>query len=85
MLSDGALRVAFTASGWVEMAWHLYQWGDKVEVIDPAALRDLVKDHRRGDVEVLPWGRSFGTDSSTFYAKGRKRPDRAITWHMHNS
>ncbi len=51
---DGALRVAFTASGWVEMAWHLYQWGDKVEVISPAELRDLVQGHQRGDVGVLP-------------------------------
>ncbi len=51
---DGGLRVAFTASGWVEMAWHLYQWGDKVEVIAPAELRDMVKGHQRGDVGVLP-------------------------------
>ena len=51
---DGGLRVEFTASGWVEMAWHLYQWGDKVEVIAPAELRDLVKGHHRDDVGVLP-------------------------------
>ena len=51
---DGSLRVTFTASGWVEMAWHLYQWGDKVEVIAPADLRYLVKGHQRGDVGVLP-------------------------------
>lgn len=51
---DGALRVTFTASGWVEMAWHLYQWGDKVEVIAPPELRELVNGHQRGDVGVLP-------------------------------
>ena len=51
---DGALRVTFTASGWVEMVWHLYQWGDKVEMIAPAELRELVKGHQRGDVGVLP-------------------------------
>jgi len=51
---DGALRVAFTASGWVEMAWHLYQWGDCVEVIAPPELRDMVRGHQRGDVGVLP-------------------------------
>ena len=51
---DGGLRVAFTASGWVEMAWHLYKWGDKVEVIAPVELRDMVKGHQRGDVGVLP-------------------------------
>jgi predicted DNA-binding transcriptional regulator YafY len=52
--SDGALTIAFTASGWVEMAWHLYQWGDSVDVIAPAELRELVKGHQRGDVRVLP-------------------------------
>lgn len=51
---DGGLTVTFTASGWVEMAWHLYQWGDKVEVIAPVELRDLVKGYQRGDVGVLP-------------------------------
>lgn len=51
---DGALRVAFSASGWVEMAWHLYQWGDKVEVIAPAELRSMVRGHQRCDVGVLP-------------------------------
>jgi len=51
---DGGLTVAFTASGWVEMAWHLYQWGDQVEVISPAELRDLVRGHQRSDVGVLP-------------------------------
>jgi predicted DNA-binding transcriptional regulator YafY len=24
---DGSLRVEFLASGWIEMVWHLYQWG----------------------------------------------------------
>lgn len=51
---DGALTVAFTASGWVEMAWHLYQWGDKVEVIAPAELREMVRGYQRDDVGVLP-------------------------------
>jgi predicted DNA-binding transcriptional regulator YafY len=51
---NGALRVTFTASGWVEMAWHLYKWGDQVEVIAPAELRDLVRGHQRGDVGVFP-------------------------------
>jgi predicted DNA-binding transcriptional regulator YafY len=51
---DGGLTVTFTASGWVEMVWHLYQWGDKVEVIAPTELRDIVRGHQRGDVGVLP-------------------------------
>lgn len=51
---DSGLIVAFAASGWVEMAWHLYQWGDKLEVIAPAELLELVKGHQRGDVGVFP-------------------------------
>jgi len=51
---DGALRVRFTASGHMEMAWHLYQWGDQVEVLTPISLREMVEDHRRGDFPALP-------------------------------
>lgn len=39
--ADGGLLVTFRASGWVEMAWHLYQWGDMVAVIEPNELRDM--------------------------------------------
>src|SRR3546814_16755297 len=36
------------------MAWHLYQWGDKVEVLEPAGLRALVEGHARPDFPALP-------------------------------
>ena len=51
---DGSLIVRFHAAGWLEMAWHLYQWGDKVEVIAPEGLRSLVKGHQRPDFDGLP-------------------------------
>lgn len=51
---DGSLIVRFHAGGWLEMSWHLYQWGDKVEVIEPAGLRALVEGHRRSDFDALP-------------------------------
>jgi predicted DNA-binding transcriptional regulator YafY len=51
---DGGLLVRFEASGWLEMAWHLYQWGDQVEVLAPEGLRTMVEGHRRGDFEALP-------------------------------
>lgn len=53
-LEGGGLEVRFRAGGWLEMAWHLYQWGDSVEVVAPDALRDLVHPARRGDFEALP-------------------------------
>lgn len=51
---DGSLTVRFEAAGWLEMAWFLYQWGDAVEVLEPAALRALTEAHRRSDFESLP-------------------------------
>ncbi len=33
--ADGSLHVRFRAGGLVEMDWHLYQWGDGVELIHP--------------------------------------------------
>ncbi|MGH0343922.1 helix-turn-helix transcriptional regulator [Sinorhizobium meliloti] len=51
---DGCLIVRFRAAGWLEMAWHLYSWGDAVEVIAPEGLRSLVEHHRRSDFDALP-------------------------------
>jgi len=51
---DGSPRVEFTASGWIEMVWHLYQWGDQVEVVAPEPLRAMVEGFQRGDLGVLP-------------------------------
>ena len=51
---DGALTVRFQASGHTEMAWHLYQWGDQVEVRAPQALREMVAMHRRSDFHAFP-------------------------------
>lgn len=52
--ADGSLTVRFTASGHLEMAWHLYQWGDQVEVISPLVLREMVDNFRRDDFPSLP-------------------------------
>lgn len=52
--ADGSVTVRFKASGHYEMAWHLYQWGDAVEVLAPKAVADLVSGYRRKDFTVLP-------------------------------
>lgn len=52
--ADGSLIVEFTASGWVEMAWHLVSWGNDVEVLEPPQLIDILERVRRGEVQVLP-------------------------------
>jgi predicted DNA-binding transcriptional regulator YafY len=32
--------VRFRASGMLELAWHLFSWGNKIEIIQPACLRE---------------------------------------------
>jgi predicted DNA-binding transcriptional regulator YafY len=46
--------VRFSASGHLEMCWHLYAWGDQVEVLAPQRLRDMVHAWRRSDFPSLP-------------------------------
>lgn len=53
-MPDGSLLVEFSASGWVEMAWHLISWGRAVEVLDPPELRVMLERVRRRDMDVLP-------------------------------
>lgn len=38
---DGSLTVRFRAGGMLEMCWHLFRWGDRVEVLAPEALREV--------------------------------------------
>lgn len=45
--ADGSLIVRFRCGGLVEMAWHLYAWGDAVEVLEPEELRRMTEDFRR--------------------------------------
>ena len=44
--SDGSLIVKFRAGGQLEMAWHLYAWGEDVEVLEPDSLVRLCEGHR---------------------------------------
>lgn len=41
---DGTLLVRFHAGGLLEMAWHLMTWGRHVEVLEPAALRNMLPE-----------------------------------------
>jgi len=53
-MPDGSLLVEFTASGWVETAWHMVSWGNAVEVMEPPQLINILEQVRRGEIEVLP-------------------------------
>jgi predicted DNA-binding transcriptional regulator YafY len=39
---DGSVIVRFRASGMLELSWHLFTWGDKVEVLEPASLKETL-------------------------------------------
>lgn len=52
--ADGSLVVRFRASGLLEMCWHLYMWGDTVEVLSPPELAVMVEGHRRADFPSMP-------------------------------
>lgn len=39
---DGSVMVRFRSSGMRELAWHLFTWGDKVEIVEPPALHEMM-------------------------------------------
>jgi predicted DNA-binding transcriptional regulator YafY len=45
---DGSILVRFRASGMRELAWHLFTWGDKVQILEPRALKDMMA----GELEI---------------------------------
>lgn len=44
----GGAVVRFRASGMLELAWHLFSWGDKIEIAQPASLREQMLAELRG-------------------------------------
>ena len=41
--ADGSVLAAFRAWGMRELAWHLFTWGDKVEILGPERLRVVMR------------------------------------------
>jgi predicted DNA-binding transcriptional regulator YafY len=39
---DGTVLVNFEAAGMRELAWHLFTWGDKVEILGPQRLKEMM-------------------------------------------
>jgi len=50
---DGSLVVRFRACGLWEMAWHLFTWGDAVEILEPVALRDVYREMVESALRVV--------------------------------
>ncbi len=40
--ADGSVIVKFRASGMRELAWHLFTWEDKLEIVSPASLKAMM-------------------------------------------
>lgn len=40
--ADGSVIVRFWATGLLELAWHLFTWGDRVQVLQPNTLRAVM-------------------------------------------
>jgi predicted DNA-binding transcriptional regulator YafY len=40
--ADGSVIVRFSASGALELAWHLFTWGDRLEILAPESLRQIM-------------------------------------------
>ena len=54
---DGAVIVRFRASGMLELAWHLFTWGDKIQVLAPAVLKQTLLDQ----IDLARRGHTSGT------------------------
>lgn len=45
--SEGGVIVRFRASGMLELAWHLFSWANKIEIVEPISLRQQITTELR--------------------------------------
>jgi predicted DNA-binding transcriptional regulator YafY len=55
--ADGSVMVRFRASGMRELAWHLFTWGDQVEVLAPPRLKAILVEQ----IELARTAHATGT------------------------
>ncbi|HLZ77199.1 helix-turn-helix transcriptional regulator [Phenylobacterium sp.] len=55
--ADGSVIVRFRASGMLELAWHLFTWGDKIEILAP----DVLKTTLAAQIEIARNAHASGT------------------------
>ena len=49
---DGTVTVKFKASGELEILWHIFRWGDKVQIISPKSLKKAYVEYLENVLEV---------------------------------
>jgi predicted DNA-binding transcriptional regulator YafY len=59
-LADGRVEVRFRASGMRELAWHLFTWGEQVEIVGPERLKAVMA----GEIEAARRGLERHHDGS---------------------
>jgi predicted DNA-binding transcriptional regulator YafY len=52
-LNDGCTEVRFRAAGQREMCWHLFTWGDAVEIVSPVSLREFYRELLLGSITTV--------------------------------
>ena len=57
--ADGGVVVRFRASGMRELAWHLFTWGDKLAIVAPPALHQMMI----GELDVARRAHTSATDA----------------------
>ena len=50
---DGGVEVRFRASGMRELAWHLFTWGEQVQIVSPARLRAVLRGELEASLRAL--------------------------------
>lgn len=43
-LPEGAVMVRFRSGGMLELAWHLFTWGDRIEIVGPDRLKAAMRE-----------------------------------------
>jgi len=51
--ADGGVLVRFRASGMRELAWHLFTWGEQVEIVQPARLKAVMAEELAAATRAL--------------------------------
>lgn len=51
--ADGSVEVKFRASGMRELAWHLFSWGEQVEIVAPARLKTVMAEELAAATRAL--------------------------------
>lgn len=42
--ADGSVTVRFRSGGMLELAWHLFTWGDRIEILGPERLKSAMRE-----------------------------------------